>query len=142
MSLRRIVLIGALAAVAAAPGTALADGQLLTGGQIPRVEPFIARTVTCADASCLDITWRTRGRIGPALTWSLTVIRPDGRAVYRGSGRSRVGERVAGTLVPSARPLCGAYSVRLRVADRTEAHLEDERTVVRRHRCVRPKAGR
>lgn len=138
-SLIRLALLAALAfSPLVVPAESLADDQLLVGDAIPRLEPFTARTIHCGSQSCLDIRWRTRGQIGPALRWDLTVVRPDGRAVYRGSGRSRVGKTVSGVLHPSTPPLCGRYRVMLRVEDPTLASISEEREVVRRHRCVRP----
>jgi hypothetical protein len=129
------LVVGALAPA----GGAGADGGVIAGGAIPRVEPFVARAVPCGErSSCLDITWRVRGALGPRLRWDLTVLRPDGLAVFRGAGRSSRGRRVSGRLWPSSRPRCGRYRVLLRVEDPRGDHIEESRTAVRRQRCARP----
>lgn len=135
--MRRNLIAGLLAGLAltlSAP-TALAGGEVLTGGAIPRVAPFTARVVSCGETNCLDIAWKVRGQIGPSLTWTLVVARPDGTVVYRGSGRSRTGKRVSGLLEPSTAPQCGRYTLSLRVEDPTAANVEAHTSAVRRHRC-------
>lgn len=137
---RPLLTMGLLAATAlAAPAAASAvDGVVIAGGDIPRAEPFTARAVACGDTSCLDIAWRVRGAIGPALRWHLMVQRPGGAVVYRGSGASSRGRRVSGLLRPSTPPRCGRHVVTLVVSDADGDHLEQTRTVVRRARCAPP----
>ncbi len=140
---RSALLATAAAAVALAAGAApgLAADGVLTGGAIPRLDPFTARAVPCGDTSCLDISWRVRGELGPRLRWHLTVTRPGGAVVYAGTGTSARGRRVSGLLHPSEAPVCGRHRVALSVVDPDGDHIEGALTVVRRTRCAAPGAG-
>jgi hypothetical protein len=136
---RALPLLAAVAAVALAPAAAPAAGEVVVAGAaIPRIEPFTAAAVPCGPTSCLRIVFRVRGDIGPRVTWHLTVLRPDGAAVYDGSGATRPGRRVDGRLEPATPPPCGRYRVRLRVTDRDGDHIDAARTVARRRGCVTP----
>ncbi len=126
------MVLGTLEAVA----VSATDTVVLTGGDIPRLAPFTARAVNCGNTSCLDITWRVRGAIGPRLRWQLSVLRPDGVAAYRGSRLSTRGRRVTGLLHPTRPPQCGPYRITLSVEDRDGDRFEETRIVVRRHRCL------
>jgi hypothetical protein len=135
----RRTLIAASAAAALLAGTAVAgasDAVVSAGASIPRVEPFTMAAVPCARTSCLDIAWRVRGDIGPALRWDLRVTRPDDTAVYVGSGRSRTGRRVSGRLVPRRPPVCGTYRATLTITDATGLHFSASATTVRRRSCL------
>ncbi len=138
--MRRIVPLLILLAAAAVPASAAAADEpvVLAGAAIPRIEPFTAEAVPCGATSCLRITFRARGAIGPRLVWHLTVVRPDGAAVYDGSGRTRRGHRVVGILEPSSPPPCGRYRLLLRVTAPGGDHVDAARAVARRHGCVRP----
>lgn len=135
----RLVVPFLVAAAAIVPSAALADEPVvLTGAEIPRIEPFTAEAVPCGATSCLRIAFRARGEIGPRLVWRLTVLRPDGAAAYDGTGRTRRGRRVDGLLEPATPPPCGRYRVLLRVTAPAGDHVDATRTVVRRRACVRP----
>jgi hypothetical protein len=137
----RRVLVIAIGLAALAPGVGSgADAGFVAGGAMPRIEPLTVRAVACGEQSCLDIAWRVRGEIGPALRWHLLVQRSDGAVVYRGSGASARGRRVSGLLRPSTPPRCGRHLVTLLVEDRDGDHLEETRAVVRRTRCAPPAA--
>ena len=132
-------ILAAVLAAAALPASAPAgEPVVLAGAEIPRIEPFTAAAVPCGDTSCLRIAFRARGAIGPRLVWHLTVLRPDGRAAYDGTGRTRRGHRVDGLLEPSAPPPCGRYRVLLRVTAPGGDHVDAARTVARRRGCVTP----
>ena len=136
---RTLPLLVAIAATSLAPAAATAAGPVVVAGAaIPRIEPFTAAAVPCGATSCLHIVFRVRGDIGPRLTWHLTVLRPDGAAVYDGAGATRRGRRTDGRLEPATPPPCGRYRVLLRVADRDGDHIDAARTVVRRRGCVTP----
>jgi hypothetical protein len=135
---RYALVMAILVAAFAAPGAGSAADAVVVGGAIPRIEPFTARAVACGERSCLDIAFRVRGGLGPRLVWRMTVLRPDGVAVYRGAGRTARGRRVAGRLWPSTPPRCGRYRVLLRVEDRRGDHLLGTRNAVRRTRCAPP----
>jgi hypothetical protein len=138
---RRIVPLAVLLAAAGSlpSAAAAADGPVVVAGAaIPRIEPFAASAVPCGATSCLRIVFRARGAIGPRLVWHLTVVRPDGAAVFDGTGRTRRGRRVDGLLKPSTPPPCGRYRVLLRVTAPGGDHVGAARTVVRRRGCVRP----
>lgn len=138
----RRALVTGLVIAALGPATATAaDAGVLAGGAIPRLDPFTVTVVPCGERSCLDITWRARGALGPRLVWDMTVLRPDGAAVFRGSGRTARGRRVSGLLHPSTPPPCGRYRVAVRVEDARGDHIEEMRTAVRRERCVPPGRG-
>ncbi|MGD9572112.1 MAG: hypothetical protein AB7V62_09525 [Thermoleophilia bacterium] len=138
---RPALLAAAAAAAALAAGAVPAAGAdgVLTGGAIPRLEPFTARAVPCGGTSCLDIAWRVRGEIGPRLRWHLTVTRPGGDVVYAGGGRSARGRRVSGLLRPSEPPVCGRHRVSLTVVDAGGDHIEGAVTAIRRTRCAPPR---
>ena len=136
---RTPLILAAILGAAAHPASAPAgEPVVLAGAAIPRIEPFTAAAVPCGDTSCLRIAFRARGAIGPRLVWHLTVLRPDGRAAYDGTGRTRRGHRVDGLLQPSAPPPCGRYRVLLRVTAPGGDHVDAARTVARRRGCVTP----
>ncbi len=140
--MRRILITAALLLSAMAPvGGTGEPSRVLTGDAVPRLEPFSVHAVNCAGTSCLDIAWRVRGEIGPRLRWQMTVLGPDGVAVYRGSGSSTRGRQVSGRLYPARRPRCGPYRVTLLVRDRDGDHFAEVRTGVRRHRCMAPNSA-
>jgi hypothetical protein len=133
---RLLPLTLALAVLLPASVSATADDDLLTGGAVPRLEPFTARAVPCGDTSCLDIGWRVRGDIGPRLVWQLTVRDPGGEVVYNGAKGSVRERRVTGLLHPARPPRCGRYRVTLDIEDPDGDNFTRTRTVVRRHLCT------
>lgn len=119
----------------AVAGSAAGD-DLMTGAEIPRLEPFTVQAVPCGETSCLDIAWRVRGEIGPRLIWRLTVVAPDGTVVYRGTKRSARDRRVTGLLHPAHPPRCGRYRVTVGIEDSDGDNFARTRTVVRRRLCT------
>jgi hypothetical protein len=125
----------ALAVLLPASVPAAGGADLMTGADIPRLDPFTARAVPCGDTSCLDIGWRVRGAIGPRLVWRLTVRDPRGATIYAGERGSERGRRVAGLLHPARPPRCGRYRVTLTIEDPDGDNFTRTRTVVRHRLC-------
>lgn len=133
--MRRTLPIVLVLAVLLPASPSSAGDDVLTGADVPRLEPFTARATPCGATSCLDIGWRVRGAIGPRLVWRLTVRDPRGTVVYDGSRASARGRRVTGLLHPARPPRCGRYRVTLAIEDPDGDHFTRTRTVARRRLC-------